>query len=164
MEWNSRLRAHDNWTLLAVYEQVGIGKYILLRKTARVACCLLLIAFSRQPPMCSQLLMPSLLPHQTDAIARPEHFLVHNLTGLRPQSAFWYRVRARNPSGISDWTAIASTQTEDTQDSTEVQAPEQMHYQLEEQRLRVEPLKNSLSHCLLLYVVSREDGTWRTVK
>uniref|UniRef100_A0A183BL27 Down syndrome cell adhesion molecule-like protein Dscam2 n=1 Tax=Globodera pallida TaxID=36090 RepID=A0A183BL27_GLOPA len=95
--------------------------------------------------------------------ARPDTYLVHNLTQLRPQSTFWYRVRARNSRGMSDWTAIANGETADARESMDIQAPEQAMYLADEQKLVVQPLRYSLSHCLLVYLSSEEDGLWRSL-
>ncbi|KAL3115772.1 hypothetical protein niasHT_007777 [Heterodera trifolii] len=96
--------------------------------------------------------------------ARPDTFLVHNLTQLRPQNGVWYRVRALNSRGVSDWTAIANGETADARESADIQAPEQAMYLEDEQKLVVQPLRYSLSHCLLVYVSSAsEDGIWRSL-
>ena len=100
---------------------------------------------------------------EADDSAQPVHYLVHNLTQLKPQSAFWYRVRARNTRGASDWTAIANAITEDPRDSLDIPAPESLLYLLDEQRIVVQPMKRSPAYCLLVYAAAA-DGQWRAIE
>uniref|UniRef100_A0A915E6B4 Ig-like domain-containing protein n=1 Tax=Ditylenchus dipsaci TaxID=166011 RepID=A0A915E6B4_9BILA len=107
-----------------------------------------------------------------------EIFAVHNLTKLRPMSSFWYRVRARNAMGISEWTAITSAVTLDAQESVgdgDLLAPESMLYLPDEHKMIVQPRKANGAHltysnhqqhnaqsfeskpqCLLLYALSEK--------
>uniref|UniRef100_A0A1I8BTW9 Down syndrome cell adhesion molecule-like protein Dscam2 n=1 Tax=Meloidogyne hapla TaxID=6305 RepID=A0A1I8BTW9_MELHA len=99
-----------------------------------------------------------------DDSALTETFLVYNITKLRPASSDWYRVRARNSRGTSDWTAISTANSEDVNESGgEIQAPESLVYLIKERKLVVQPLKFSAGHCALVYAASSEDGQMRTV-
>uniref|UniRef100_A0A914KU69 Ig-like domain-containing protein n=1 Tax=Meloidogyne incognita TaxID=6306 RepID=A0A914KU69_MELIC len=99
-----------------------------------------------------------------DDSALTETFLVYNITKLRPASSVWYRVRARNSRGTSDWTAISTASSEDVNESGgDIQAPESVAYLTKERKLVVQPLKYSAGHCALVYAASSEDGQMRSV-
>ncbi|KAI1710687.1 immunoglobulin domain-containing protein [Ditylenchus destructor] len=92
-----------------------------------------------------------------------ETFLVHNLTRLRPLSLLWYRVRARNALGQSDWSAIASAETVDAKkvfDDPFLATPEIVLYLPDEQKLIVQPHKSSMPppyHNTFTYSTGHED-------
>ncbi|KAI1710406.1 immunoglobulin domain-containing protein [Ditylenchus destructor] len=92
-----------------------------------------------------------------------ETFLVHNLTRLRPLSLLWYRVRARNTLGQSDWSAIASAETVDARkvfDDPFLATPEIVLYLPDEQKLIIQPHKSSVLppyHNTFTYSTGHED-------
>jgi hypothetical protein len=105
------------------------------------------------------------LNFQNDDSAQTETFQVYNLTKLQPSSSVWYRVRARNSRGVSDWTAISTASSDDINESgREIQAPESVIYLIKERKLVIQPIKNNAEYCALVYAASSEDGQMRTVK
>lgn len=80
-------------------------------------------------------------------------------------SSVWYRIRARNKIGTSEWSPIATASTMDASESIEVRTPSSLIYDAEMRRLIFEPLRPPTDgYCLLLYVSSGEDSAWRSLE
>uniref|UniRef100_A0A7E4ZSG2 B-cell receptor CD22 n=1 Tax=Panagrellus redivivus TaxID=6233 RepID=A0A7E4ZSG2_PANRE len=97
--------------------------------------------------------------------------LVHNLTLLTPMTVYWYRIRARNAYGYSDWSPIASAMTLDVTESVDIQPPTSLLYFANDQKIVFEPTRFNNDSCLLLYISGNDDssslsttaGIWRAL-
>lgn len=65
-------------------------------------------------------------------------YLIYNATNLSPLSTYWFRVRAKNIFGTSDWTAVTSASTDDVYETSAISRPLTLHYSAAQHRVDFE--------------------------
>ncbi|KJH43647.1 immunoglobulin domain protein [Dictyocaulus viviparus] len=88
-------------------------------------------------------------------------FLSSNLTGLSPLSSYYFRLRAKNKKGFSEFSHFVIATTNDVNEDPNMLAPSTLSFDLMPKSIIVEP-RPPPDDCTLLYVSSGE--IWRSAK
>ncbi|GMT06602.1 hypothetical protein PENTCL1PPCAC_28776, partial [Pristionchus entomophagus] len=88
------------------------------------------------------------------------NFMTYNLTGLKPLSTYYVRIRSQNRMGVSEFTKILIATTEDVAVRKELITPSNLNYIVSEGAFSVQPATPA-DHCLMFYVQSGD--VWRAV-
>lgn len=67
-------------------------------------------------------------------------YVVYNISYLHPLSTYWFRVRARNSIGNSDWTPVATATTSDVQECAAIPRPLTLYYNSAQQKIDFEAI------------------------
>ncbi|VDN45724.1 unnamed protein product [Gongylonema pulchrum] len=65
-------------------------------------------------------------------------YIIYNISYLNPLSTYWFRVRARNVLGSSDWTPVTTAMTSDVQESAALPRPLALYYNVALQKIDFE--------------------------
>ncbi|GMR62475.1 hypothetical protein PMAYCL1PPCAC_32670, partial [Pristionchus mayeri] len=88
------------------------------------------------------------------------NFMAYNLTGLKPLSTYYVRIRSQNRMGASDFTKILIASTEDVPVRAELTKPAALNFIASEGVFTVQPATPA-DHCLMVYVQAGD--VWRAV-
>ncbi|GMT35699.1 hypothetical protein PFISCL1PPCAC_26996, partial [Pristionchus fissidentatus] len=88
------------------------------------------------------------------------NFMTYNLTGLKPLSTYYIRIRSQNKIGSSDFTKIVIATTDDVPLRKELNTPSHLDFIAAEKVFAVQP-PTPTNHCMMFYVKSGE--VWRAV-
>ncbi|KAE9414735.1 hypothetical protein Angca_006183 [Angiostrongylus cantonensis] len=86
-------------------------------------------------------------------------FLSSNLTGLNPLSSYYFRLRAKNKKGFSEFSQLVIATTNDVNEDPNMLAPSTLSFDLMRKSIVVEPHPPP-DDCTLLYVSSGD--AWRS--
>ncbi|WKY14956.1 hypothetical protein Q1695_000460 [Nippostrongylus brasiliensis] len=86
-------------------------------------------------------------------------YLSFNLTGLNPLSSYYFRIRAKNKKGFSDFSPLVVATTNDVNEDPNMLSPSLLSFDLMRKSFVVEP-RPPPDDCTLLYVSSGD--TWRS--
>ncbi|VDK41717.1 unnamed protein product [Anisakis simplex] len=92
-------------------------------------------------------------------------FIVYNMADLMPKSGYWFRLRAWNGFGSSDWTPISTATTADATESELLPKPMLLDYDTDEGTIHFQSVRNitpsderkQQSLCLMLFVSSQRN-------
>lgn len=65
-------------------------------------------------------------------------YMVYNISYLNPLSTYWFRVRARNLVGSSDWTPVTTATTSDVRECAAIPRPLTLYYNSAQQKIDFE--------------------------
>ncbi|VDO44062.1 unnamed protein product [Onchocerca flexuosa] len=65
-------------------------------------------------------------------------YMVYNISYLNPLSTYWFRVRARNLIGSSDWTPVTTATTSDVRENAAIPRPLTLYYNSAQQKIDFE--------------------------
>lgn len=65
-------------------------------------------------------------------------YMVYNISYLNPLSTYWFRVRARNLIGSSDWTPVTTATTSDVWECATIPRPLTLYYNRAQQKIDFE--------------------------
>uniref|UniRef100_A0A0R3RD96 Fibronectin type-III domain-containing protein n=1 Tax=Brugia timori TaxID=42155 RepID=A0A0R3RD96_9BILA len=65
-------------------------------------------------------------------------YVVYNISYLNPLSTYWFRVRARNLVGSSDWTPVTTATTSDVRECAAIPRPLTLYYNSAQQKIDFE--------------------------
>uniref|UniRef100_A0A1I8EV84 Immunoglobulin I-set domain-containing protein n=2 Tax=Wuchereria bancrofti TaxID=6293 RepID=A0A1I8EV84_WUCBA len=82
-------------------------------------------------------------------------YVVYNISYLKPLSTYWFRVRARNLVGSSDWTPVTTATTSDVRECAAIPRPLTLYYNSAQQKIDFEATKQlNDEFCVLLLFAS----------
>lgn len=64
--------------------------------------------------------------------------MVYNISYLNPLSTYWFRVRARNLLGSSDWTPVTTATTSNIHENKAIPRPLTLYYNGAQQKIDFE--------------------------
>ncbi|VBB30942.1 unnamed protein product [Acanthocheilonema viteae] len=86
-------------------------------------------------------------------------YMVYNISYLNPLSTYWFRVRARNLIGNSDWTPVTTATTSDVRECAAIPRPLTLYYNSAQQKIDFEVTKQLNDDlCVLLLFASNKNG------
>ncbi|VDK74762.1 unnamed protein product, partial [Onchocerca ochengi] len=85
-------------------------------------------------------------------------YMVYNISYLNPLSTYWFRVRARNLIGSSDWTPVTTATTSDVRESAAIPRPLTLYYNNAQQKIDFETKQLNDDLCVLLLFASNKNG------
>ncbi|VDM97717.1 unnamed protein product [Thelazia callipaeda] len=80
-------------------------------------------------------------------------FMIYNITHLNPLSTYWFRVRAKNLRGNSDWTPVSTATTADIQENAAVPRPLTLYYNDAKKTIDFETKQLNNDLCVLLLIM-----------
>ncbi|CAG9534403.1 unnamed protein product [Cercopithifilaria johnstoni] len=85
-------------------------------------------------------------------------YMVYNISYLNPLSTYWFRVRARNLIGSSDWTPVTTATTSDVWECGSIPRPLTLYYNSAQQKIDFETKQLNDDLCVLLLFASGKNG------
>ncbi|EJD75800.1 CBR-IGCM-1 protein [Loa loa] len=85
-------------------------------------------------------------------------YMVYNISHLNPLSTYWFRVRARNLIGNSDWTPVTTATTSDVRECAAIPRPLTLYYNSAQQKIDFEIKQLNDDLCVLLLFASGKNG------
>ncbi|VDK85519.1 unnamed protein product [Litomosoides sigmodontis] len=85
-------------------------------------------------------------------------YIVYNISYLNPLSTYWFRVRARNLIGSSDWTPVTTATTSDVWECATIPRPLTLYYNRAQQKIDFETKQLNDDLCVLLLFASGKNG------
>uniref|UniRef100_A0A0R3RUN2 B-cell receptor CD22 n=1 Tax=Elaeophora elaphi TaxID=1147741 RepID=A0A0R3RUN2_9BILA len=85
-------------------------------------------------------------------------YMVYNISYLNPLSTYWFRVRARNLLGSSDWTPVTTATTSDVRECATIPRPLTLYYNSAQQKIDFETKQLNDDLCVLLLFASGKNG------
>ncbi|VIO87308.1 Uncharacterized protein BM_BM17942 [Brugia malayi] len=84
-------------------------------------------------------------------------YVVYNISYLNPLSTYWFRVRARNLVGSSDWTPVTTATTSDVRECAAIPRPLTLYYNSAQQKIDFETKQLNDEFCVLLLFASSKN-------